>query len=554
MKLRTTPIGGVSMLLLGAFLSAHPASAQAPAAAPPASQEKSGSVTCPVNAQTAPPLSPALAAARDLYRTGKFDEAVAAYNAILPSGGADAAAAYAGIARVYLQQMRVADADAAAQKAVALTPGRAPAIVALGEVYFREGNLSESESSFLTPLRNCNLDARAYLGLTRLYEVLLDFKTAHKYIGHAFKLDPDDPDIRREYLDTLDGAERIEFLKKYLAGPTDDDTQTTTDMHDELQRLESKEKEGEHLCQLVTKVTQTEVKLEPLMSDATNLRGLGLRVHVNGASAKLMVDTGASGILIDKKVADRAGVKHLIDHGVQGIGDRAATSGYLGYADKIQIGELEFQGCYVSVVNTNSVLDDDGLIGANVFRSFLVDMNMPDRKFKLTQLPPYPDEPAAVASLQTESAPAHNFHNRYVAPEMKEYSPFLLFGHDILIPTHVNKSLAKLFLIDSGSWDSVLSAPFARAVTKISSDPDTTVKGLNGKVAKVYRTQDITLQFSRFTQKRDDLIAFDLTHISDDTGTEISGILGFTLLNLLDMKIDYRDGLVDFSFDPNRFH
>src|SRR5580704_968601 len=219
MKLRTTPIGGVSMLLLGAFLSAHPASAQAPAAAPPASQEKSGSVTCPVNAQTAPPLSPALAAARDLYRTGKFDEAVAAYNAILPSGGADAAAAYAGIARVYLQQMRVADAAAAAQKAVALTPGRAPAIVALGEVYFREGNLSESESSFLTPLRNCNLDARAYLGLTRLYEVLLDFKTAHKYIGHAFKLDPDDPDIRREYLDTLDGAERIEFLKKYLAVP-----------------------------------------------------------------------------------------------------------------------------------------------------------------------------------------------------------------------------------------------------------------------------------------------------------------------------------------------
>ena len=42
------------------------------------------------------------------------------------------------------------------------------------------------------------------------------------------------------------------------------------------------------------------------------------------------------------------------------------------------------------------------------------------------------------------------------------------------------------------------------------------------------------------------------THISDHTGTEISGILGFTLLRLLDVKIDYRDGLVDFSYNPKR--
>jgi hypothetical protein len=37
-------------------------------------------------------------------------------------------------------------------------------------------------------------------------------------------------------------------------------------------------------------------------------------------------------------------------------------------------------------------------------------------------------------------------------------------------------------------------------------------------------------------------------------GTEISGTLGFGMLFMLDIRIDYRDGLVDFSFDPNRFH
>ena len=35
-------------------------------------------------------------------------------------------------------------------------------------------------------------------------------------------------------------------------------------------------------------------------------------------------------------------------------------------------------------------------------------------------------------------------------------------------------------------------------------------------------------------------------------GTEISGILGFTMLRLLEIKIDYRDGLVDFHYDPKR--
>jgi hypothetical protein len=45
-----------------------------------------------------------------------------------------------------------------------------------------------------------------------------------------------------------------------------------------------------------------------------------------------------------------------------------------------------------------------------------------------------------------------------------------------------------------------------------------------------------------------------MTSISESAGTEISGTLGFTTLNMLDIKIDYRDGLVNLSYDPNRPH
>jgi hypothetical protein len=43
---------------------------------------------------------------------------------------------------------------------------------------------------------------------------------------------------------------------------------------------------------------------------------------------------------------------------------------------------------------------------------------------------------------------------------------------------------------------------------------------------------------------------FDLSHLSDNTGTEISGILGFATLHMLEIRIDYRDGIVDFTYKP----
>jgi len=50
------------------------------------------------------------------------------------------------------------------------------------------------------------------------------------------------------------------------------------------------------------------------------------------------------------------------------------------------------------------------------------------------------------------------------------------------------------------------------------------------------------------------MVAFDLTSTSSSIGTEVSGTLGFDMLNLLDIKLDYRDNLVDFQYNPYRIH
>jgi hypothetical protein len=138
----------------------------------------------------------------------------------------------------------------------------------------------------------------------------------------------------------------------------------------------------------------------------------------------------------------------------------------------------------VEVATGRSVLGDDGLIGADVFRHFLVDVDMPKEKLKLSLLPPFPDDPVAATSLDTKSVGVRHFRDRYVPREMKDHTKIFLIGHDMLIPTRVNDSAAKLFLIDTGSFDDTLSPAAAKEVTKLSRDENTQVKGLNGSGKK----------------------------------------------------------------------
>jgi len=143
-------------------------------------------------------------------------------------------------------------------------------------------------------------------------------------------------------------------------------------------------------------------------------------------------------------------------------------------------------------------------------------------------------------------------HDRYIAPEMQSYTRIWRFGHELLIPTKVGDTAPKLFLIDTGSLTNLISSSAAREVTKVHGS-DVQVRGLSGSVKNVYEADKAVLQFSHFRQENQDITAFDLSNTSKDTGTEVSGVLGFTTLRFMTVKIDYRDGLVDFEYDQNRW-
>jgi hypothetical protein len=111
-----------------------------------------------------------------------------------------------------------------------------------------------------------------------------------------------------------------------------------------------------------------------------------------------------------------------------------------------------------------------------------------------------------------------------------------------------------MFLIDTGSAENMISLDTATQNAKARINDAYRVRGISGEVKKVFRAEDVTLQFAGFKEKMDTMLCLDMTKISNDTETEVSGILGFAVLHMMESRIDYRDGLVDLKFDPKRFY
>jgi tetratricopeptide (TPR) repeat protein len=512
-----------------------------------------------------------------LYRKGDFDAALAKYQAVLQEKP-KSPDALAGIIRIYLKQKKVDQASHAADQALALSD--APRIrVAHGEVLFRQGRIDEADKEWVGVVNSGYPEARAYLGLARVYRAAAMYKSAEKMILKAHTIDPTDPDIQRRWMGTLSRSERIKYLEDALAGENNWDAEERENTAEYLQYLKERAKRKVPPCRLVSKVTATEAPLVRLMSDPKHLRGYGLSVVLNGHKNSLMLDTGASGIVVRRGIAEKAGISKVTATKIGGIGDKGRKNAYIGIADSVKIGDLEFQHCPIEVIESRSVVDEDGLIGTDVFEDFLVDIDFPDEKLRLGELPRRPGESELKPALKDEeddpddaqaaessdnsevadaknSAPLHRPgpQDRYIAPEMQSYTRVLRFGHQLLVPTKIGDVPPKLFILDTGAFSNSISPAAAREVTKVHGDSDTTVKGISGTMDKVYSANKAVLQFGRLRQENQGMIGFDTTPLSESTGTEVAGFLGFAMLRFLEIKIDYRDALVDFSYDRNRWH
>jgi predicted aspartyl protease len=519
------------------------------------------------------------------FLRGHFDRAATLYQAQLQNAPGDPLVT-AGLVQVLLRQQKVADADTLVTSAIAHNTNSAALFTALGEVQYREGLPWLATESVAKAAKADICYPRLYLLNARLSRLNSGYAGAAKSIATAHSLDPQDPAIRRQWLSTLPRSRRIAELEAYLASDTGDDLQDLAHLRTFLASLIKQQSEPRKACRLVSKASATQIPFVGMMGDSHTVRFYGLDVKLNDRNARLQIDTGASGLVINHSVAEHAHLQRFVTGTSGGIGGNGETSSYSAYADSIKIGALEFHDCPVQVIEGRNMGDIDGLIGMDVFSSFLVTLDFPLRKLALGTLPKRPEETvSATPTLQTAQSSGHEEsgddddeaakppeskppatapvqpavaaqsrgpHDRYVAPEMKDWTRVYRVNHLLIVPAVLNDSSPKLMVLDTGAFSTTLNPAVARTVTKVHGDSNITVHGVTGKVDKVYTADKIEFKFANLRQTVNDVVAFESPSISKNTGLEIAGFIGATALGQVTMSIDYRDGLVKFNYDANR--
>jgi hypothetical protein len=208
------------------------------------------------------------------------------------------------------------------------------------------------------------------------------------------------------------------------------------------------------------------------------------------------------------------------------------------FADSCKIGPLEYKTCFVHAIEGRSVINQDGLIGADVFARYLVTVDFQRLTVHLKPLAERPPRPQG--------------YDRTIPDDEKDFTPVFRFGHSLMIPTGVNGKAVGLFLIDTGSSTSLIDSTFALESTKISRNDYMRVKGISGEMTKVFEADKAEIQFATFRQRNLGMTVVDLNNSGKRQAVRMSGILGLPVLSMFRLSLDYRNGLVKFDYVLHR--
>lgn len=469
-------------------------------------------------------------AQKDLF-AARYKQAAAAYSKALAEGATDPDAYY-GLVRALIEDHRSHEAYRVAEEGLVKNP-RTPGVeTAAGLAAYRKGDLPNAEEHYRQALQLDKDYAGALHGLASINNMLSKFQTARGFLLSAYRSSPTDPQLMLARANTLKGAEHIAALQETLAllDPESDDAhRLSAHIADDVAAG------GRKLRRLVSPYEKSSIKLSTIFSGPSTPRGAFIRVQLNGKhNLRLMLDTGASGISIAPKSAEAAGLNILGEKSTdaKGIGDRPAQSSYRYIAPEIRISDVLFADYPVSAFRAAKSSDTDGLIGADVFKSFIVTIDFPKMEMSLE---PRSTGPGSDDEPVDASPPPSGFHRAF------------RFGNHLTLPTQINNGKPSLFLIDSGAAANLLDTEIGSLSTGVHRDDATKVGGVQGMVNQTSRTDRVSLVFAGFRQDSNSLIAISLEHTCDEFGVALGGILGWPILSHLSLTIDYQQGILHFE-------
>jgi hypothetical protein len=172
-------------------------------------------------------------------------------------------------------------------------------------------------------------------------------------IQRAFEIDPTDPDIQRAWKDILSSANESKSIDQSLATVQDLNVKDRQTAEASFHSLMSRLSENSQTCQVLPTVASATLRLllPSLLEDKRQqVYRYQLDVQFPQSSAKLLVDTAASGLFISRELAEQ---NHLHP-------DTGAPEGTV-HVDSVHIGPLEFRDCTVGVSDTPFPDKADGI-------------------------------------------------------------------------------------------------------------------------------------------------------------------------------------------------
>jgi len=469
-----------------------------------------------------------------VYKSGDYERAIPLLQAAASKTPNDPLIRAALLSSL-VYQGRVDEAADAAAGDERDFPKSPEVIAARGEFAFYMGDVYTAEKLFNTAIKMKPETPRAVFGLYRLYRAASMYRTARMRCLLAHQIDPDDALITRAFIRYLTPEKRNEMFDAFAESHPwfyqhlERDRETDVEVKHEVS--------GRRFFELVGERKEITVPLTPLLPTPNHETGflVALRLE-NGHTLRMQLDTGASGILVRQNAVDKAELAHLGSSEEWGIGDAGTRKTFMAIAGTCEIGGLTFKTCPIEATEGKKRVagDEDGLLGTDIFSGYLVEIDF--QKSKLHLIPQPPREPNAQG------------YDREIPPEEKGFTPVYRFGHQLMVPTALNAKIPGLFLIDTGATMSTVDPTFARLATKIHGDAFTRVRGVSGEVKNVFQVDDAIIQFGGFRQRNIGLMSFNLNNSPEHEEVRMDGILGFAVLRMFRLTLDYRNGLVNFEY------
>jgi tetratricopeptide (TPR) repeat protein len=393
-----------------------------------------------------------------------------------------------------------------------------------GEIQFRRGRFPDAARDYEAAIALNPDNARAWWGLGRIEQANFREQRARDLFSRAFGLNHRDTDIILAYADFVSDPASKSILLDNVARLARADQPERTERA-LAQRLIGERLQGRTPGRLASPYAAYRLPLSGFRPRTSSQDGLLVAARINGGKPlRLLLDTGARGMVIYARAAGTLGLETIVASRLTGLGDPSAGESRVALARRVEFGDLAFEECLVEVSQRSLAPGTDGVLGADVFGRFKIAVDARKRALVLTPL----DDRAA--------APAEGAPSSVSAVGM---------GNLLLVKARVEGAKEGLFLLDTGAAFTAVSREYLPPAMTHGSPVE--LEGAQGAVGGAFRVAPLVIRVGGVALTEHSPLEVDLRAISEREGIEIAGILGYSTLGATPFTIDLRSGTVDFA-------